>query len=211
LSLKQICYLKADYPSGGEKPVDEEAAYFTETLPACGIEPRQIKVDEDELQLLEVLKEGNFDVLHIACHGQAEHDDIERSRLILGEKPALPGQPPTAISVEPRDVRSEANLKKRHPIVFLNACESGRLGPSLTAWAGWPSAFLETGAGAFVGTSWPVRGTPAKVFAETFYEALGHGMSLAEATTAARASAKKLGDASWLAYKVFGHPLARAV
>jgi CHAT domain-containing protein len=95
--------------------------------------------------------------------------------------------------------------------VFLNACETGRIGAVLTAWGGWPNVFLRAGAGAFVGSSWAVRDKPAGVFATAFYNSLLDGGTLAEAASAARAEAKKLGDVSWLAYKVYGHPRARRV
>jgi hypothetical protein len=69
--------------------------------------------------------------------------------------------------------------------------------------------FLRKGAGAFVGASWAVRDKPAAVFSTTFYNAMLGGKTLAEAATAARAAAKAMGDASWLAFKVYGHPRAR--
>jgi CHAT domain-containing protein len=93
--------------------------------------------------------------------------------------------------------------------VFLNACETGRVGAVLTAWGGWPNVFLRAGAGAFVGSAWAVRDKPAATFAKAFYDALLAGETLASAASAARAAAKALGDASWLAFKVYGHPRAQ--
>lgn len=101
-----------------------------------------------------------------------------------------------------KQVGAEADLRGRQPLVFLNACESGRLGASLTEWDCWPKTFWERGAGAFVGISWPVRENPARVFAEAFYEALLGGRTLGEAAGAAREAAKPLGDASWLAASI---------
>jgi len=37
---------------------------------------------------------------------------------------------------------------------------------------GWASQFMAAGAGAFLGTLWPVRSSRASVFAEAFYAAL---------------------------------------
>jgi CHAT domain-containing protein len=110
--------------------------------------------------------------------------------------------------VDALTVRQVCHLA-RHPLVFLNACESGRIEPSLTTWGGWPSAFLKAGAGAFVGISWPVHEKPAAAFTEVFYEAVLDGETLSDAATAARSAIKDMGDASWLAYKVYGHPFAR--
>ena len=72
----------------------------------------------------------------------------------------------------------------------------------------WPEVFVRAGAGAFVGTAWAVRNKPAGLFAEAFYEALLDGKMLFEAATVARAAARAAGDASWLAFKVYGHPWA---
>jgi hypothetical protein len=58
-------------------------------------------------------------------------------------------------------------------------------------------------------SSWAVRDKPAAAFSTAFYEALLNDKTLAEAASAARESAKKFGDASWLAFKVYGHPRAR--
>jgi len=112
-------------------------------------------------------------------------------------------------TIDATTVRSEARLDARHPIVFLNACESGRLGRSLTAWSGWPRTFWDAGAGAFIGTSWPVRDVPARAFCDAFYGSLLNGDTLASAASAGRAAAKAKGDATWLAYKVYGRPAAR--
>lgn len=56
-----------------------------------------------------------------------------------------------------------------------------------------------------------MRDKPAAAFSAAFYNALLDGETLAEAVSAARSSAKKLGDASWLAFKVYGHPRALRV
>ena len=113
------------------------------------------------------------------------------------------------VTLAPATVRARAKLKERRPIVFLNACQTSRQAPSLTDWGGWPRAFWETGVGVFVGTSWSVYEGPAVAFASSFYEALLSGFSLAEAAASGRTAAKATGDGSWLAYVVYGDPLAR--
>jgi CHAT domain-containing protein len=163
-------------------------------------------VEPSPAALLDTLHQGAFDVLHLSCHGQASHDDIDQSELIIADRPGAAPNTADPVVVTARTVRSEAELEERGPLVFLNACESGRLAPSLTAWGGWPLTFWERGAGAFVGTSWPVRENPAGAFAQGFYEKLLDGGTLAQAAGAARQRAKALGDSSWLAYKVYGQP-----
>ena len=206
LALADWRYLVADFPNGYERPLTAERAVFTDLTQQRGIAATAIPPDPD--RVYDALNAPDFDVLHICCHGQAAHDEIEQSVLYLGDRLRQGVAEPFV--VDATTVRSEARLEARHPLVFLNACESGRLGPSLTAWSGWPRTFWDAGAGAFVGTSWPVRDVPARAFCEAFYGALIDGRTLAAAAGEGRRAAKESGDATWLAYKVYGRPAARA-
>jgi hypothetical protein len=206
LALVDWRYLVADFPNGLELPLTAERAVFTELARQRGIAATPIAPEPD--RVYDALNTPDFDVLHICCHGKAEHDDIEQSVLILGDRLRQGVAEP--FLVDATTVRSEARLEARHPVVFLNACESGRLGPSLTAWSGWPRTFWDAGAGVFVGTSWPVRDVPARAFCEAFYGALIDGRTLAAAASEGRSAAKASGDATWLAYKVYGRPATRA-
>ena len=71
---------------------------------------------------------------------------------------------------------------------------------------GWASQFMAAGAGAFIGTLWPVRSTSASRFAEAFYLALAGGMSLGQAAFTARRETKDDSDPAWLAYTTYGDP-----
>lgn len=206
LALADWRYLVADFPNGFERPLTAERAVFTELVQQRGIAATPIAPEPD--RVYDALNAPDFDVLHICCHGKAEHDDIEQSVLFLGDRLRQGVAEPFVIDAT--TVRSEARLDARHPVVFLNACESGRLGPSLTAWSGWPRTFWDAGAGVFVGTSWPVRDVPARAFCEAFYGALIDGRTLAAAASEGRSAAKAKGDATWLAYKVYGRPATRA-
>jgi len=206
LPMRSWSYLAATYPNGTEKPVNTRVAFLERDLPAHGIAPTAIAPGYDAFWA--AIEAGSFDVLHLACHGQAAHDRIETAALLIGDEIGSDGKP-QPIEVDAVSVRQDAKLHARHPLVFLQACESGRQGVGLTAWGGWPTAFIEAGAGAFVGASWPVREKPAERFASAFYNAMFDGQTLAEAATAARLATKDMGDASWLAFKVFGHPQAR--
>jgi CHAT domain/Lecithin:cholesterol acyltransferase/Ternary complex associated domain 7 len=204
-------YLGAKFPMGTFPPVGAELDYFTkpsrESLHEHSITPEAIAATRDAFY--DALAEGDFDVLHISCHAESTHQSIERASLIIGDE-TPPGDGRTRlVEVDTITVQAEARLKPRRPLVFLNGCETGRVGAVLTAWGGWPKVFLRAGAGAFVGSAWAVRDKPAAAFSTAFYNALLGGKTLAEAAAAARAAAKKLGDASWLAFKVYGHPLAR--
>jgi CHAT domain-containing protein len=72
---------------------------------------------------------------------------------------------------------------------------------------------LNAGAGAFVGTLWPVLSQSALQFAEAFYdELITRRQPLGQASLAARQTIRDLhgGDPTWLAYAVYGSPAARA-
>ncbi|HSO08226.1 MAG TPA: CHAT domain-containing protein, partial [Pelomicrobium sp.] len=211
LPMGRWAYLGAAFPMGSFPPVGAELDYFTRTSPeslrARGITPEAIAATRDAFY--DALAEGDFDVLHISCHAESPHQSIERASLIIGDETPPGDSKARLVEVDTITVEAEARLRPRRPLVFLNACETGRVGAVLTAWGGWPNVFLRKGAGAFVGAAWAVRDKPAAVFSSAFYNALLDGRNLAEAASAARAAAKQLGDASWLAFKVYGHPRAR--
>jgi hypothetical protein len=212
LRLSNWAYLVANFPSKTYPPIGAELDYFTrnepQNLPARGITPRPIPATRDAFY--SALANCGFDVLHISCHAEASEQSIEEARLIIGEEPDPGGQGTRLVEVSP-DPESAPAFKAQRPLVFLNACETGRTGPVLTAWGGWPNVFMRAGAAAFVGAAWAVRDKPAAAFSTAFYNALFDGKTLSEAADAARAAAKKFGESSWLAFKVYGHPRARRV
>jgi hypothetical protein len=213
LPMRDWAYLGATFPLDSFPPVGAELDYFTKTsaesLRGHGITPKAIAATRDSFY--DALTNGDFDVLHISCHAESAHQAIDRASLIIGDE-TVPGDTrPRPVEVDTIIVETEARLRKRRPLVFLNACETGRVGVVLTAWGGWPNVFLRQGAGAFVGESWAVRDKPAATFSTTFYNALLGGKNLSEAANAARGAAKEMGDASWLAFKVYGHPRARRI
>ena len=125
LALEDWAYLAADYPCGSMKSVGAEVSYFRDDLPQAGIQPQAIPPDFDPL--MEALRTAAFDVLHISCHGEAEHDWIGNSRLIIGDKSGPGGT--SLIAVDPTDlkyeIQSSKGFRERRPIVFLNGCETG--------------------------------------------------------------------------------------
>ncbi|KVH72215.1 hypothetical protein WJ41_13870 [Burkholderia ubonensis] len=209
LALNDWRFLSAEFPLGTHAPA-VDLSYFTETLPnKRSLHPTRIAARTDDLY--EALAAGDFDVLHLACHAASPQGAIDRAALIIGDQ-AQPGSAePQLVEADSVTVKAEAQLRTRRPLVFLNACETGRAGAILTAWGGWPEIFMRAGAGAFVGTAWAVREKPASAFALAFYDALLDGRLLHEAASAARVAAKAAGDASWLAFKIYGHPRAKRV
>ncbi len=78
----------------------------------------------------------------------------------------------------------------------------------MTTTGGFAKSFIEARAGAFVSSLWSILDEPASEFTEAFYNALLAGKTLAEAAIAGRDRARSAGDATWLAYVVYGNPAA---
>jgi CHAT domain-containing protein len=93
--------------------------------------------------------------------------------------------------------------------VFFNGCRTAGEIPGFRQLIGWAKEFM-AGAGAFIGSLWAVRSTSALTFAEEFYKALVRdGESLGIASLRARqAIIADEGDPTWLAYTIYGNPLA---
>jgi CHAT domain-containing protein len=154
------------------------------------------------LDVQAALASGTYDAWHFSGHGAFRNEPIpERSAMILqgGDK------------LTPEDLSGRvANLGKPHPLVFLNACQIGQSGMSLTGMGGWASRFLRAGAGGFLGAYWSIYDQPALNFAKAFYTRLFAGDPIGKAARDARLDVRGSGDPTWLAYTVFADPLATA-
>ncbi len=152
-------------------------------------------------KVIEALQAGEHDAWHFCGHGSADATDPDRMifQLLDGDQ------------LHPEDIKAHGgSLEPRQAFVFLNACETGECGFSLTGLGGWAHAFLHAGAGAFLGTLWSVDDRAASVFAKEFYRRFLGGEPIAEALRQARFRIRDLfpGDPSWLAYTAFAHPFA---
>jgi hypothetical protein len=201
-------YVIPDYPDRRyELPeAQAEREFLEKTFGATAVEPQPTPVRKL------ISTRGAFDLLHFAGHGAAETDAITEARLLLQgrvEDGRYIEAPFTTTTVNTRSNLTGADGSR--PLVVLNACQTGRLGYALTGIGGFAQAFLNGGAGAFIGTQWSVGDVPGRVFTETFYRQLLDGATVAEATTESRERARADGDATWLAYAVYAHPHARLV
>lgn len=162
----------------------------------------------DLIRLIET--PDQFDVLHFAGHGMAAQDDIANAGLVLEVRRDngnwIPVSLTSTIVEQFCDMRGPGGNR---PIVFLNACQVGRAGYQLTGIGGFSQAFLRGGAGVFVSSLWAVGDEPARTFTEKFYAELKRGRTVAAATRAARKKSREAGDATWLAYVVYGDPHAK--
>jgi hypothetical protein len=147
---------------------------------------------------------GDYDVVHYAGHAFFDPVHRARSGIICYDREVLGGS----------DLASIGNLPA---LVFFNACEAGRIRRGAARHEkelavekrierniGLAEAFLRGGVANYVGTYWPVGDTPAKRFAETFYQKLLTGNTLAEALLTARRVVKDIPSVDWADYIHYG-------
>jgi CHAT domain-containing protein len=145
------------------------------------------------------LASGDYDGWHFTGHGGYRAADPNRSALYLENWETF--TPEQVVGVV-------TNLRTSHPLVFLNACQIGRGGMSLTDIGGWARQFLFAGAGAFIGPYWSVYDQSACNFAKGVYSRLLAGLPICKAVQEARLAIRNPGDPTWLAYTVFADPFA---
>ncbi|HXU31658.1 MAG TPA: CHAT domain-containing protein [Thermoanaerobaculia bacterium] len=177
----------------------EERAALSSHLGSAGV----VTVGSTFLAVLSALADQDFDGWHFATHGTARATEADRRGLILDTGEFLVG----------RDVGlATGRIAAGRPLVFLNACGSARSGPSLSGTAGLVPAFVEAGAGAVIGTQWPVRDSAASAFAAAFYDGLFKDrLPVAAALRAARRKVQSLwpGHPAALAYVLYARPDTR--
>jgi hypothetical protein len=157
----------------------------------------------DWATVMNLLEAGGYDWVHVASHGNfyPEAPDGD-SALWLQRDNALTPQHIAGMQIE-------GYLRQHRPVFFLNACEVGRQGWAVTRIGGWANRLISCGVGLFVGPLWSVGDSSALTFATAFYQSLFSGETVASATQQARAAARQVGDPTYLAYSVYGHPNAR--
>jgi CHAT domain-containing protein len=155
--------------------------------------------------VMNFLEHGQAQALHVACHGKMSITDPDASVLLMEDTPA---------DLTPLTVgRSEVcdGLGSQHPLVFLNACEVGAAAGSMSLVAGFPAAFLYAGASALISPLWVVNDERAHRIAETFYREVfvhGGGRTLGDVLREVRRSWKAEKHLTFLAYVLYGDPMA---
>jgi hypothetical protein len=149
------------------------------------------------------LGEHPASLLHFACHGASEIQDDDAIYLDKDE---------ILRSIEVRISKEfQALCADRAPLVFINACETGQMVPSLGGLAGFPYAFAMIGARAVIAPLWPVDDTLAHEVAQEIYETALEPSAppIAEIMRAIRERAYAKPDAdTYAAYCFYGDPLA---
>ncbi|WUK85504.1 CHAT domain-containing protein [Streptomyces sp. NBC_00366] len=195
LSLAEAAFV---VPPGSPADADEEVKSLRSRF---GVGATKDDVLTERSKLTTLIERGHPGVLHFACHNAFTGSG---SCVTMADGPFDPIDLATAAQLR--------TLRMHRPLIFFNACRSAGEIPWFGESLGWAPQFLSAGAGAFVGTLWPVRSRSALQFAEAFYDQLiTERQPLGQASLAARRTIRELhgGDPTWLAYAVYGSPAAR--
>ena len=161
--------------------------------------------DAEGRRLNEVLRSGTYDVIHYAGHAAFDEDEPDLSALLLHKREVFYAQ----------KVR---RLLEGRPLVFLNACESGRTANEISAQeidkylqrpaAGLASSFIYGGARGCIGALWPVYDRPAAEFAVDFYNRVLEGYMIGEAMRLARLQIRETypNQITWASFVLYGDP-----
>jgi hypothetical protein len=178
----------------------DEARYVSQTFAGSQISPAMFAVIEA------TFGRGGASLLHLICHGADEEgggqvilldpDEILTDTM-LGGMPNL-----------------KAAMRSTGPLVFINACQVGRLTPALVGTGGFATAFITLGAQAVIAPIWSVKDEVAAKVAREFYaEIKAHpGRPFAQILRDIRRRAYEGSgpEDSWAAYCFYGDPLTAA-
>jgi pimeloyl-ACP methyl ester carboxylesterase len=194
-----------------ERGVKVEARIGAPGIPRSG--PLGRVKPAERLDVLALLLEGGFDLLHYAGHGDFDPDDPRRAGWLFAGG-LLTGSEIGRVEHVPTIVVANACLSAQTSQALAgerraedDRTEAGLL-PSLA------DEFFRLGVRDYVGTAWEVNDIGAELFAEEFYEALlplggGRGASFGEAVRKARErlwERRRDFGPLWAAYQHYGDP-----
>lgn len=182
-------------PPGSPPSAADEIATLRQLLGETS--PDAVITDYD--QLVQLLENDDFGVLHFACHNT--FDPVTGSAIKFGKTLFTP--PDLTM------IADDSTLADSAPLVFVNACQAARLAQSYNKLEGWATKFMTAGAAAFIGTQWAVVDETSTPFAVKLYSELIGGAPLGRAVLEARKAVSEApADPTWLAYTVYGDPRA---
>jgi len=186
-------------PTGDLPESLNEANYIIEQLRAItNLRISRFGYEITRMQFLELLRTGEFGILHYTGHSQESANEPEKSHLLFRDGPCYA-----------HDIQTVSSVNMPW-LVFANSCLSAStLRSGVTSLAG---SFLRAGTSSYVGALWSVSDIGAAMLASDFYRLVLHGMTVGEALRKARvASFGKWGyhDPVWASFVLFGDPAAR--
>lgn len=142
---------------------------------------------------------GNeLNLAHFACHAFYEDGTPNLSRVLLSDE----------FSVSLQDLEVYGIIINGHPLIIMNACETGNLNPLYTSY--FAAAFLKYGARGVVATECAVSDGFAADFAEQLYTHLLAGKPLGESLLGMRQYfLEKYHNPSGLLYSMYAPPSIR--
>lgn len=142
--------------------------------------------------------------LHLLRMGQT------LEKLALQDAPVLLDSDGANQSLDQEMRPIKLNLQRNRPLASLGYLNAGKAEWTNLS-ATWASTFIRAGCSAFVGPLWAVQPKVEAAFVSTFYRTLWSGNSLGTAFQTARQMAQVAVPDSmdWLAYVLFGDPMAR--
>ncbi|HWS88938.1 MAG TPA: CHAT domain-containing protein [Pyrinomonadaceae bacterium] len=164
----------------------------------------------DAVEILALILNENFDLIHFAGHGVFDEKDPANSGWVFGREPDG--------KIHTLSAREIFKARRVPRLVFANACFSAvvRPGGAATAdemnreLAGMAEAFFERGVQNYVGSGWPVGDAQAVAFAEAFYTKALSGGELGEALSDGRRAILGQGS-TWGAYHHYGRSNAKLI
>jgi len=162
-------------------------------------------IECDPVEILALILNEEFDIVHFAGHGIFNEKDPSHSGWIFGKNCIL-------------SAREIFRARRVPRLVFANACFSAvvREGKATAAedskqqLAGLAEAFFERGIENYIGTGWPVEDSPAVKFATVFYQEALAGETLGDSLSTARKEILDNGP-TWGAYQHYGQVNARLI
>ena len=154
-------------------------------------------------EIITALFETNYQILHLAGHGEFDPNDIQSSGMVLGEN----------VYLTPAIINQLTNIPD---LVFINCCHLGNTGGKesnhssnrheLAANLG--TQLIQMGVKAVVVAGWAIDDAAASTFAKTFYHQLFAGENFGESVQKAREVTYNNHNQSntWGAYQCYGDP-----
>jgi hypothetical protein len=153
-----------------------------------------------KMAVIEQIRKADIRLLHVASHAAFDTENPNASPIMLDDADLLP------TDLNRHVIR---DWRKTRPVVFLNACQTGRIEYELNGLGGWADKFIqEVRATAFLGTLWEVNDALAAEFTRVLYDELLAGQTLGVACRTARLHIRELAPSNptWLAYTLYGDP-----
>jgi hypothetical protein len=204
--LSNSVVIAPNYPGPTPRPLKnaaDEVTFVRAAVEGERIDPATVT------QILTRFGKGGASLVHFICHGR-EGQSLGIQELILE------GGTEFLTSLEVTELEALKKAFARSPLVFLNACEVGRLAPALVGLGGFAPAFIELGASAVIAPLWSVRDSVAARVAKQFYEEVGNGRGSATPKSFARilsdirahAYDPEAPEDTYAAYCFYGDPFA---